>query len=49
MTMSITAFESWIVNMLAEAIARKVEDLLINGTGSVSYTHLIAVKGAIQY
>ena len=32
--MSITAFESWIVNMLAEAIARKVEDLLINGTGS---------------
>ena len=31
---SITAFESWIVNMLAEAIARKVEDLLINGTGS---------------
>lgn len=34
MTMSITAFESWIVNMLAEAIARKVEDLLINGEGS---------------
>lgn len=34
MTMSITAFESWIVDMLAEAIARKVEDLLINGTGS---------------
>ena len=34
MTMSITAFESWIVNMLAEAIARKVEDLLINGTGT---------------
>ena len=34
MTMSIAAFESWIVDMLAEAIARKVEDLLINGTGS---------------
>ena len=34
MTMSITAFESWIVNMLAEAIARKVEDFFINGTGS---------------
>lgn len=34
MTMSIAAFESWIVNMLAEAIARKIEDLLINGTGS---------------
>lgn len=34
MTMSIAAFESWIVNMLAEAIARKIEDLLINGTGT---------------
>lgn len=34
MTMSIAAFESWIVNMLADAIARKIEDLLINGTGS---------------
>lgn len=34
MTMSIAAFEAWIVDMLAEAIARKVEDLLINGTGS---------------
>ena len=34
MTMSITAFESWIVDMLASSIARKVEDLLINGTGS---------------
>lgn len=33
-TMSITAFESWIVNMLVEAIARKIEDLIINGTGS---------------
>lgn len=34
MTMSIAAFESWIVNMLAEAIARRIEDFLINGTGS---------------
>lgn len=34
MTMSIAAFESWIVDMLAEAIARKVEDLFINGTGT---------------
>lgn len=33
MTMSITAFESWIVNMLAEAIARKIEDFFFNGTG----------------
>lgn len=34
MTMSIAAFESWIVDMLAEAIAHKVEDFFINGTGS---------------
>lgn len=34
MTMSIAAFESWIVDMLAEAIARKAEDFFINGTGS---------------
>lgn len=34
MTMSIAAFESWIVDMLAEAIARKVEDFFINGTGA---------------
>lgn len=34
MTMSIAAFESWIVDMLAEAIALKIENLLINGTGS---------------
>lgn len=34
MTMSIAAFENWIVDMLAEAIARKVEDFFINGAGS---------------
>ena len=34
MTMSIAAFESWIVDMLASSIARKVEDFLINGTGA---------------
>ena len=34
MTMSISAFESWIVDMLASAIARKIEDFIINGTGS---------------
>lgn len=34
MTMSIAAFESWIVDMLAEAIARKAEDFFINGTGT---------------
>lgn len=32
-TMSIAAFESWIVNMLAESLARKAEDLIFNGTG----------------
>lgn len=34
MTMSISAFEEWITDMLAESIARKLEDFLINGTGS---------------
>ena len=34
MTMSIAAFESWIVDMLAEAIARKGEEFFINGTGT---------------
>lgn len=34
MSMSIAAFESWIVGMLSEAIARKIEDLIINGTGT---------------
>lgn len=34
MTMSITAFEGWLTDMLASAIARKIEDLLINGAGS---------------
>lgn len=33
-TMSINAFEGWIVNMIAEDIARKIENYLINGTGS---------------
>lgn len=34
MSMSMAAFESWIVEMLAEAIAAKIEDLIINGTGT---------------
>lgn len=34
MTMSIAAFEAWIVDMLASAIARKIEDYIFNGTGS---------------
>lgn len=33
-TMSIPAFETWIVNKLAEALARKVEDLIISGSGT---------------
>lgn len=34
MTMSIDAFEAWIVNMLSESIAAKIENLIFNGTGS---------------
>ena len=33
-TMSINAFESWLVNMLAESIANKISAYLISGTGS---------------
>jgi HK97 family phage major capsid protein len=32
-TMSINAFEGWLVDMLAEDIAEKVEDYIVNGTG----------------
>lgn len=43
-TMSINAFEGWLVNMLAEDIARLIEDAIINGTGSsapqgIKYAH----------
>lgn len=33
-TMSINAFEGWLVDMLVESIADKISDLIINGTGS---------------
>ena len=33
-TMAIDAFETWLVNMLAEDIARAIEDAIINGDGS---------------
>jgi len=33
-TMSINSFESWLVDMLTEALAEKVEDYLVNGTGN---------------
>lgn len=33
-TMSINAFESWLTNMLAEAIANKISAYVITGTGS---------------
>lgn len=33
-TMSIDAFDAWITDMLAQSIARKIEALLINGTGT---------------
>lgn len=32
--MTIDSFESWLVEMLTEALAEKIEDYLINGTGS---------------
>lgn len=34
MTMSIDAFEAWIINMLSESIVAKIENLIFNGTGS---------------
>ncbi|WP_213997285.1 phage major capsid protein [Tepidanaerobacter syntrophicus] len=33
-TMAINAFETWLVNMLAEDIAKAIEDDIINGTGT---------------
>lgn len=33
-TMSVNAFEGWLVDMLAEDIAAAIEDQIINGTGS---------------
>lgn len=33
-TMSINAFEEWLVDMLVESIADKISDMIINGTGS---------------
>ncbi|MHC1696447.1 MAG: phage major capsid protein [Eubacteriales bacterium] len=43
-TMSINAFEGWLTDMLYEDIGRKIEDAIINGTGSsapqgVKYAH----------
>ena len=32
--MSIPAFEGWLINMLAESLSEKIEDLIINGTGT---------------
>lgn len=33
-TMSVAAFEEWLINMIAEMIAEKLEDLVFNGSGS---------------
>lgn len=33
-TMSINAFETWLTDMLAEAVARVIENYIINGSGS---------------
>lgn len=32
--MTINSFEAWLVDMLTEALAEKIEDYLVNGTGS---------------
>jgi HK97 family phage major capsid protein len=32
--MTINSFETWLVDMLTEALAEKIEDYLVNGTGS---------------
>lgn len=44
MSMSIDAFEAWIVDMLANAVARKIEDYIINGTGSSQPTGINAAN-----
>lgn len=33
-TMTIDAFEAWLTDMIAEMVGEKIEDLIINGTGS---------------
>lgn len=33
-TMAVDAFEAWLVDMIAEMISGKIEDLIFNGTGS---------------
>lgn len=33
-TMTISAFESWLVDMITESLAEKIEDYLVNGDGS---------------
>lgn len=43
-SMSVGAFETWIVTMLSEAIASKIEDCIINGTGSSQPTGIEAAN-----
>lgn len=33
-TMTVDAFENWLTDMIAEMVGEKIEDLIINGTGS---------------
>ena len=42
--MSIDAFERWLTNMLAKRIARKITDLIINGTGTNEATGVNAAN-----
>lgn len=46
--MSMSAFEAWLVNNLAEAIAMKAENLVFNGTGNAQATGLLATATTVE-
>lgn len=41
-TMSVAAFEEWLIDMIAEMLAEKLEDLVFNGTGSSQAKGILA-------
>ncbi len=41
-TMSVDAFEGWLIDMIAESLAAKLEDLVFNGTGSSQAKGILA-------
>lgn len=53
LSMSVTDFEDWLVRMLAESIATKIEHEIINGTGSSTVKGINAISYAstngVQY